>query len=85
MACLIINHQILYPYETTHTFISNLIDPIGYFLEKLGMRHHSDNFREEEIDLEVLEMLEDRDMDDLNLNEEEKERVNRFQKYILFH
>jgi hypothetical protein len=51
MTSLVVNHQIFYPYELNETFVSNLIDPIGYFMNKLGLDHHSDHFREEEIDL----------------------------------
>lgn len=83
MTSEVVNPPIVYPYELNETFVSNLIDPIGYFMNKLGLEHHSDHFREEEIDLEVLELLEDRDMDELHLNEEEKNTIKRFQEYIM--
>jgi ribosome assembly protein YihI (activator of Der GTPase) len=83
MTSLVVNHQIFYPYEFNEAFVSNLIDPIGYYMNKLGLEHHSDHFREEEIDLEVLEVLEDEDMDELHLNEEEKNTIKRFQEYII--
>lgn len=83
MTSLVVNHQIFYPYEFNETYVSNLIDPIGYYMNKLGLEHHSDDFREEDIDLEALKVLEDEDMDELHLNENEKNTIKRFQEYII--
>jgi|AntAceMinimDraft_5_1070358.scaffolds.fasta_scaffold10861_3 hypothetical protein len=62
------------------TRVEIFIDPVGYFFQYYGLERHALTFLYEEIDIECVMIMEDRDLDGLGFTPLERQYLFEFKR-----